>query len=224
MSAILIVEDERDIVSFLKPELLHEGYQVDVANDGAQALKKLAGMDLVLLDIMLPGLSGMEVLRRLRRESAVPVIMLTARGETFDKVQAFDLGADDYLVKPFDIEELFARIRRLLKKRETADAERCYRVGDLRIHAASCSVTVGETPVELSGKEYRLLKYLMANRGIVMTREQILDAVWGYDYVGEQKAVDVYVSRLRAKIDERFGHNYITTVRGIGYMIRGETP
>ena len=222
-SRILIVEDERDIASFLRLELKHEGYEVDVAGNGREALEAYGNAELVLLDIMIPEISGMEVLRRIRKSSDVPVIMLTARGETFDKVSAFDLGADDYLVKPFEIEELLARIRRIFKKKSEAPKMQLCRVGEIELDPASCSVTAAGAPIELSGKEYKLLKYLMTNKNIALTREQILDAVWGYDYVGDQKAVDVYVSRVRAKIDERVGKPYISTVRGIGYIMK-ETP
>ena len=219
-SRILIVEDERDIASFLRLELKHEGYEVSVACNGREALEIYEGAELVLLDIMIPEISGMEVLRRIRKSSDVQVIMLTARGETFDKVSAFDLGADDYLVKPFEIEELLARIRRIFKKQSEAPKTQICRVGEIELDPASCSVTAAGEPIELSGKEYKLLKYLMTNKNIALTREQILDAVWGYDYVGDQKAVDVYVSRVRAKIDERVGKPYISTVRGIGYIMK----
>lgn len=221
MDTILIVEDERDIVSFLKPELIHEGYAVRVAENGMAALEALqeGGVDLALLDILLPGISGMEVLRRVRKKSTLPVIMLTARADTCDKVAALDQGADDYLVKPFEIEELLARIRCALRKtREAAPAR--YTLMDLTLDAVARSVTVGDEGIELSAKEFDLLKYLMTNQNIVLSREKILNTVWGYDYVGEQKAVDVYVSHLRAKLDERFQKTYITTVRGMGYMVK----
>lgn len=220
---ILIVEDEREILSFLEPELRYEGYATRTAPNGEEALRLFAqgGVDLVLLDILLPGMSGIEVLRRIRRESDVPVIMLTARSATYDKVSALDQGADDYLVKPFEIEELLARMRAVLRKRK--QLPKIITLDEIVLDPDSRSVRVAGHEVELSAKEFDLLRYLMENQGIVLTRDRIVDHIWGADYIGDRKVVDVYIRHLRAKLDENFGKPYITTVRGIGYTMKGSS-
>src|SRR5699024_11308190 len=198
---ILLVEDEEKLARMVEMELRYEGYEVTKAFDGRSGLEEaLSGKyDLVLLDIMLPQLSGMEVLRRLRRESDIPVIMLTARDTVVDKVAGLDSGADDYITKPFAIEELLARIRAALRKGRTAvqNHSALLTAGVLTMDTERHTVTVGETPVELTRREFDLLHYLLENKEKVVTRESLLDHVWGYDYVGETNAVDVYIRFLR---------------------------
>ena len=221
---ILLVEDEEKLARMVELELRYEGYEVEKAFDGRTGLDKaLSGnFDLVLLDIMLPALSGMEVLRRLRRESALPVIMLTARDSVVDKVSGLDSGADDYITKPFAIEELLARIRAALRKRTAAapPPANTLTVGGVVLDTDRHTVTVQGTQVELTRREFDLLHYLLENKEKVVSRESLLDHVWGYDYAGETNAVDVYIRFLRAKLEEPFGEKFIHTVRGVGYVIR----
>ena len=219
---ILLVEDEEKLARMVELELEYEGYQVEKAFDGRSGLERaLSGEhDLVLLDIMLPALNGMEVLRRLRRESGVPVIMLTARDTVMDKVSGLDSGANDYITKPFAIEELLARIRAALRRRRGGEEGEVLRTGGLTLDVQRHQVTMGETAVELTRREFDLLHYLLANKGCVVSREILLDRVWGFDYVGETNTVDVYIRFLRTKLDERFGIKLIHTVRGVGYMIK----
>ncbi|MDI9419205.1 MAG: response regulator transcription factor [Firmicutes bacterium] len=221
---ILVIEDEEKFARFIEMELTHEGYEVAKAFDGRSGLElaELGQFDLILLDIMLPGLNGMEVLRRLRRSSSVPVIMLTARDSVIDKVSGLDSGADDYITKPFAIEELLARIRTALRKSNAAVEAKILTAGKLRLDVGRRQVAYEDTPVELTKREFDLLQYLMENKGLVMSREMLLEQVWGYDYAGETNVVDVYVRFLRIKIDERFGVRLIATVRGVGYVIRDE--
>ena len=225
MTRILLVEDEEKIARFVQLELEHEGYAVAICGDGRDALDQAAHADLILLDIMLPGLNGLEVLRRLRREgSRVPVILLTARDAVMDKVSGLDMGADDYITKPFAIEELLARIRAALRKRqaapEAAGEEGVLRCGQLRLDSARRQVFYGDTPVSLTGREFKLLETLLRNQTIVLSRDTLLERVWGYDYLGETNVVDVYILFLRSKIDEVFGVKLIHTVRGVGYVLR----
>ena len=221
---ILIVEDEEKLARFIELELVHEGYLVDKAADGRDGLQmaETGAHALVLLDIMLPGLNGLEVLRRLRRTSQVPVIILTARDLVMDKVTGLDMGADDYITKPFEIEELLARIRNALRRRSAVQAlpGEVLRSGALSLDPNRREVRHGEIPVELTLREFDLLRTLMENRSIVLSREKLLDLVWGYDYAGETNVVDVYIRYLRAKIDDAFGVKYIHTVRGVGYAFR----
>ena len=228
---ILLVEDEEKMARLVELELQHEGYEVTKVFDGVAGLAQAesGGFDLVLLDVMLPGLSGMEVLRRLRRSSDVPVILLTARDAVMDKVSGLDTGADDYITKPFAIEELLARIRAALRKGAADGARDADRPKDRILTAAGGELTLdvnrhevkvqGEA-VELTLREFSLLQYLLENKGSVINRDTLLERVWGYDYVGETNAVDVYVRFIRGKIDERFGLKLIHTVRGVGYQIR----
>ena len=220
---ILLVEDEEKLARMVELELKYEGYSVEKAFDGRKGLElALSGaFDLVLLDIMLPQLSGMEVLRRLRRESQVPVIMLTARDSVVDKVSGLDSGADDYITKPFAIEELLARIRAALRTKSGRDSQ-MLAVGPLAMEVESRRVTVRGQEVELTKKEVDLLRHLLENKGRVLTREALLDSVWGFDFVGETNSVDVYIRFLRSKIDEAFGIKLIHTVRGVGYVIKEE--
>ncbi len=221
---ILIVEDEEKLARFVELELVHEGYLVEKACDGRQGLEmaEKGAYDLLLLDIMLPGLSGLELLRRLRRTKATPVIMVTARDQVMDKVTGLDMGADDYITKPFEIEELLARIRAALRKHHSAqvqsDPPLCS--GQLCLDPARHEVSYGDTPVELTLREFALLQALMENRFIVLSRERLLEMVWGYEYMGETNVVDVYIRYLRSKIDDAFGVKLIHTVRGVGYVFR----
>ena len=222
---ILLVEDEEKLARMVEMELRYEGYEVTKAFDGRTGLEQaLSGKhDLVLLDIMLPQLSGMEVLRRLRRESDLPVIMLTARDSVVDKVSGLDSGADDYITKPFAIEELLARIRAALRKRPAAPADApLLTCGSLVMDVERHTVEVDGRGVELTRREFDLLHYLLENKGKVISRESLLENVWGFDFVGETNAVDVYIRFLRSKIDEQFGVKLIHTVRGVGYVIREE--
>ncbi len=232
MARILVVEDEAKIARFVELELTHEGYEVDKAADGRSGVEAaLSGdYDLILLDVLLPQLNGMEVLRRIRRECDVPVIMLTARDAVMDKVAGLDAGADDYLTKPFAIEELLARIRVALKRREAATggagtmpAEPDHHVLSIRgvtMDVERHEVKANGEPVELTNREFELLRALMENRNVVMSRERLVSLACGYDFVGETNIIDVYVRHLRAKIDDRQGIKLITTVRGVGYVIR----
>ena len=220
---ILIVEDEEKLARFVELELTHEGYQVEKAFDGRSGLSMAEAQDydLLLLDVMLPGLSGLELLRRLRRTKQMPVIMVTARDQVMDKVTGLDMGADDYITKPFEIEELLARIRAALRRH--GGAQPCAAAltsGPLALDPARHEVRYGDVPVQLTLREFELLQALMENRSIVLSREKLLDMVWGYEYVGETNVVDVYIRYLRAKLDDAFGVKYIHTVRGVGYVFR----
>ena len=228
MSRILIIEDEKKIARFLELELLHEGYEVDAAHDGRSGLDKALAWnpDLIILDLMLPELSGIEVCRRLRHESDVPIIMLTAKDDVSDKVMGLDMGADDYMTKPFAIEELLARIRVGLKKRRmTTDAMSTSDVltaGLLKLDSSSYAVSYNKTSISLTKKEFDLLKYLMQHKGKAVTRDELLSNVWGYDYAGDTNVVDVYIRYLRHKIDEPFGIKSLHTIRAVGYMFSHE--
>lgn len=223
MQRILIVEDEEKIARFVELELQHEGYAAEKAQDGRTGLDKALSepFDLILLDVMLPQLNGLEVLRRFRQKKATPVILLTARDAVMDKVSGLDAGADDYVTKPFAIEELLARIRVALKKKAAPATE----TEKLTAHGVELDVdrhevTVHGEPVELTNREFSLLRHLMQNKNLVLSREHLLQEICGYDYVGETNAIDVYVRYLRTKIDDRYGIKLITTVRGVGYAIK----
>lgn len=226
---ILIIEDEKKIARFLELELQYEGYEVEIANDGRTGLEMAMKdeMDLIVLDLMLPGLSGIEICRRLRGTSDVPIIMLTAKDDVSDKVTGLDVGADDYMTKPFAIEELLARIRVLLKRKirkntneETDENKDILIYGKLKLYEDNYRVEYGDDEIELTKKEFELLEYLMINKDIVLSREKILENVWGYDYFGETNLIDVYIRYLRGKIDQKYGVDVIKTVRGVGYIIR----
>ncbi|MBO4399588.1 MAG: response regulator transcription factor [Lachnospiraceae bacterium] len=224
---VLIVEDEEQIARFTELELRHEGYEVAKAMDGRTGLSMAeeGNYDIILLDIMLPELNGLEVLRRLRKTSDVPVILLTARDAVMDKVSGLDSGADDYVTKPFAIEELLARIRVALKKKaaaKPAEDENAIVYGKLKVNVSAYSVTYDGTPIELSKREFDLLTILLQNRNIVLSRDTLLGKVCGYDYFGETNVIDVYVRHVRSKIDEPYGINLIQTVRGVGYVIKDE--
>lgn len=222
---ILLIEDEEKLARFVELELNYEGYEVTKTFDGRKGceLALSEGFDLILLDIMLPGLNGMEVLRRIRRSSSVPVIMLTARDSVTDKVAGLDLGADDYITKPFAIEELLARIRNALRKNTSAAQENdIYTAMGLRLDAKRHTVEYDGKPVELTKKEFDLLHCLLKNKGLVMTREALLENVWDFAFDGGTNAVDVYIRFLRGKIDEVYNIKLIHTVRGVGYVIKDE--
>ncbi|MDD4311367.1 MAG: response regulator transcription factor [Eubacteriales bacterium] len=225
---ILIVEDEPEIVRFLTLELRHEGYETESCPDGRCGLTRaLSGLfDLILLDVMLPQMDGVEVLRRLREESAVPVIFVTARDAVMEKVNGLDLGANDYITKPFHIEELLARIRMVLRTKESAaqgPSPDVLMLGDLSLNTTSRQVTRAQEAIELTKTQYDLLEYLLRNRDIVLTRDQILTHVWGYSYAGNSNVVDVYVRYVRNRIHDTEENRIIETVRGIGYVIRDKT-
>lgn len=222
---ILIIEDEIKIARFLELELQHEGYEVSVSHDGREGLNLALShtYDLVILDVMLPSLNGMEVLRRIRQVSDLPVIMLTAKDDVMDKVMGLDLGAQDYLTKPFAIEELLARIRVLFKLKTaslSAPQQNILSCGKLTLYPEKFEVNYSGTPIILTKKEFELLEYLMKNKNIVLTRDQILENVWGYNYLGDTNVVDVYIRYLRNKIDQPFQQKLIFTIRGIGYQIK----
>jgi DNA-binding response OmpR family regulator len=221
---ILIVEDEEKLSRVLQLELEYENYQTVIANNGKDALRLMGEKhwDLVLLDIMIPELSGLEVLRRIRRtDERTPIILLTARDAVYDKVSGLDLGANDYVTKPFQIEELLARIRVHLRnpieKKGNKDE---LAVGDLTVDLAGHEVRRGGNLLELTPREYDLLVCLLKNKNIVLTRDQLIEQVWGYDYFGETNVVDVYVRYLRQKVDKGYPKAYIQTVRGVGYTIK----
>ena len=226
MATILIVEDEKKIARFLELELKHEGYDVLTAFDGRSGLDTALEKDpdLLILDLMLPELSGIEVCRRLRHTSDLPIIMLTAKDDVSDKVMGLDMGADDYVTKPFAIEELLARIRVALKKRRARDArqqetqDHLMTVGCVSIDTASWQVRVKGETVPLTRKEFDTLRYLMEHRGAAVTRDQLMNEVWGYDYIGDSNIVDVYIRYLRHKIDDQYGIKTIHTIRSVGYL------
>lgn len=227
MNKILIVEDEVKIARFVTLELEHEGYEVRAAHDGRTGLQLCESWqpDLMILDLMLPQLSGIEVCRRVRQSSDVPIIMLTAKDDVSDKVMGLDMGADDYMTKPFAIEELLARIRVGLKKRRIGDAPSvaaCLIAGGLRLDPGSYTVTFDGKPLSLTKKEFDLLHYLMAHKGQAVTRDTLLSDVWGYDYAGDTNVVDVYIRYLRHKIDDPLGIKTIHTIRAVGYMFSYE--
>jgi DNA-binding response OmpR family regulator len=221
---ILLVEDEEKLARFVELELSYEGYSVTKAFNGRTGIElaQSGQFDLILLDIMLPELNGMEVLRRLRRSQSVPVIMLTARDSVSDKVAGLDLGADDYITKPFAIEELLARIRTALRKSGAARESDILTAQNLQMDVKSRTVTVDGTEVDLTKREFDLLHYLLKNKGIVVSRDALMENVWEFDFDGGTNAVDVYIRFLRCKIDEVFGIKLIHTVRGVGYVIKDE--
>lgn len=222
---VILIEDEVKLARFVELELRYEGYDVTVCHDGREGLQMVTdgNYDMILLDLMLPGLTGIEICRRVRNFSNVPIIMLTAKDETMDKVAGLDSGADDYLTKPFAIEELLARMRVAFKHAHAGGAKKVIlEVQGMEIDTDKRMVTVNGTVVDLTKKEYELLLYLVQNKNIVLSREQILNEVWGYSYIGETNVVDVYIRYLRSKIDEAFGIKYIHTIRGVGYYVKDE--
>lgn len=223
-TSILIIEDEEKLARLVELELGYEGYGVTKALDGKTGLElaQTGRFDLVLLDILLPRMNGMEVLRRIRSNMQVPVIMLTARDSVVDKVSGLDSGANDYITKPFAIEELLARIRVVLRKNTTPQESTQLSACDVLLDTGRHTVSVKGNPVELTKREFDLLHYLLKNKGIVITREVLLENVWGFDFAGDTNAVDVYVRYIRGKIDDTFNIRLIHTVRGVGYVIKDE--
>lgn len=220
MAKILIVEDDPGIVDFVELELKHEGFETVVAKTGREGLEKVEQEkpDMILLDIMLPEMNGLEVLRRIRKDSNIPVILETARGETLDKINGLNSGADDYIAKPFDIEELLARINAVLRRVEAAKPnQNVLKCRDVELNVASMSVSVKGENVLFSKTEFLMLKNFMENPEVVMSRDDIIDAIWGKGHFIDVNTVDVYVGYLRSKIDQTLGEEYIKTVRGAGY-------
>lgn len=218
---VLLIEDEKSIVRVLTLELTHEGYTVESALDGQTGLDMALAhhYDIILLDIMLPSLDGLQVLTALRKRKSVPVILLTARDSVLDKVEGLDLGANDYMTKPFHIEELLARMRVLLRDNPQPQI---IAVADLVLNEDNCTISRGDKQLQLTRKEYELLAYFMHNPDTVLTREKLLSDVWGYDFQGDSNIVDVYVRYVRVKVNEGFDHKHIDTVRGAGYILKGE--
>ncbi|TXK74834.1 response regulator transcription factor [Paenibacillus sp. N3.4] len=228
MSRILLIEDEERIARVLKLELEHEGYEVRTETDGRSGLSAAMSepeWDLVLLDIMLPEMSGLEVLRRIRQvHAALPIILLTARDAVPDRVSGLDQGANDYITKPFAIEELLARIRSLLRHTNAqalpTEQPHQLKIDELTMDLKSRAVSREGTAIDLTPTEFDLLRFLITHKDEVMSREQIISEVWGYDFVGDTNVVDVYIRYLRQKVDKPFSSKLIQTIRGIGYMIK----
>ncbi|MGL4985804.1 MAG: response regulator transcription factor [Treponemataceae bacterium] len=230
---ILIIEDEENITSFVSLELKYEGFSVSSAANGREGLQlfeqraeEKKPFDLILLDIMLPEISGLEVLRRIRKINSTPVILLTARGETMDRVTGLDAGADDYLTKPFAIEELLARIRSVLRRSTTntdaTDSSTLLAFKELKLNTDRHEVYMNNEPIPLTRTEFSLLECLLRNKNKVLDRETIISSVWGEEHYIDENSVDVYIRYLRSKIDEKFAVSYISTVRGVGYIMKEE--
>ena len=219
MTNILIVEDEQNLARFLELELTHDGYKVDIEYDGEPGLEKALNndFDLIILDLMLPNINGLEICRRVRQVQSTPIIIITAKSDTYDKVTGLDYGADDYIVKPFEIEELFARIRAVLRRQPHKDI---IDINGIRIDIDAFKVTVDGKQLDLTKTEYDLLYLLATNRNHVLQREQILNHVWGYNSEVETNVVDVYIRYLRNKLKPFNKEKVIETVRGVGYVIR----
>jgi two-component system response regulator MprA len=222
---ILVIEDEEKILQFLRRGLTYEGYSVETAPDGTQGLIKARERppDIVILDWMLPGLDGLEVCRRLRAAGDVPILMLTAKDSVSDRVLGLDAGADDYLVKPFEFDELLARIRALMRRSKPASKPEVHMFEDLKLDSGTHQAFRAERTIELTAKEYELLELFMTHPRQVMTREVIYDRVWGYDFGGESNIIEVYVRYLRQKTEEDGEPRLIHTVRGVGYVLREQT-
>lgn len=218
---ILIIEDEERILTFLRRGLIYEGYRVETASDGAGGLASARDNppDLVILDWMLPGIDGLEVCRRLRAASSVPILMLTAKDAVSDRVQGLDAGADDYLVKPFALDEVLARLRALLRRAKPETPE-VLTFADLRLDTGTHQAFRGERAIELTAKEYELLELFLQHPRQVLTREVIYDRVWGYDFGGESNIIEVYVRYLRQKTEAESEERLLHTVRGVGYVLR----
>ncbi|MSP12495.1 MAG: response regulator transcription factor [Chloroflexi bacterium] len=220
---ILVIDDEPKIVEVIRRGLLFDGYQVEVAYDGTAGLAQARDIspDLIVLDLMLPGIDGLEVCRRVRAASDVPILMLTAKDTVPDRVAGLDSGADDYLVKPFALDELLARIRAMLR-RHKPEAKDTLKFADLTMNTSTHQVWRGARGVELTAKEYDLLEFFMRHPKQVLTREQIYDHVWGYDFGGDSNIIEVYVRYLRTKLEAGEEHRLIQTLRGVGYALREE--
>ncbi|EEI70116.1 response regulator receiver domain protein [Lentilactobacillus hilgardii ATCC 27305] len=223
-NTILLVEDEEGLSSYLTTELQFENYTIILATDGKQALDTYESMrgqlNLIILDWMLPKLDGLEVLRRIRQNDDIPILMMTARDYVGDKVAGLDAGADDYITKPFEIEELLARIRVMLRHSQNqATSDDLFRIEDLTLNTKSRQVTRGNSLIQLTQREYELLLTLIKNAGETMTRDELLNLVWGVDFEGQPNVVDVYIRYLRNKVDRNFKKTLIHTVRGVGYVL-----
>ncbi len=218
---ILIVDDDPEILSFVKRGLAYEGYTVDTAANGSEALAKAREKepDLVILDIMMPGIDGIEVAKRLRQGGDVPIIMLTAKGTVVDKVTGLESGADDYLVKPFALDELLARVKALLRRREPREGE-MLRFSDLSLNTATREVKRGNQVIELTAQEFALLELFMRHPRQVLKRDTIYERVWGYDFEGESNVIEVYVRYLRSKLEADGKPRLIHTARGVGYVLK----
>ena len=218
---VLVVEDDAEIADVLRRSLRQEGHEVRTAGDGVEALDAADEFipDLVVLDLGLPRLDGVEVCRRLRSESDVPILILTARSDTEDRVEGLDSGADDYLVKPFERSELLARIRALMRRRPPRGSAQLAG-GDLRLNPDTREVNRGDRPIELTGREFELLEYLMRNERLVVSRERLLEEVWGYDPMALTNTIDVFVSNLRRKLEEGGEPRILHTKRGAGYVVK----
>jgi len=229
VAKILIVEDDQNLLATLKYNLLKESYDVVTAIDGAQAIETARSKkpELIVLDVMLPKLSGFEVCRILRKEMTVPILMLTAKTEEVDKIVGLEIGADDYMTKPFSMRELLARVRAMLRradmaKLQTVSKQESLKIGDLEIDIGRHQTFYRGSPLDLTPKEYDLLVFLAKNKGLVFSREQLLDKVWGYDYAGDTRTVDVHIRWLRQKIETDPAHpRNLLTVRGAGYKLEG---
>lgn len=219
---ILIIEDDKSIVRILELELKYEEYSFDTAYDGREGLEKFqdGAYSLILLDLMLPEISGIEVCRKVRKVSDVPIIMLTARRDISDKVIGLDLGADDYVTKPFEMEELLARIRAGIRRGQTGAGAKILEAGDLSVNPLTREVIKQGDRIDLTKTEYDLLEYLITNKGMVLTRDKIIEQVWGYDFVGNTNVLDVYIRYLRNKIDYPYDTGLIQTIRGVGYTLK----
>ncbi|MDO6654657.1 response regulator transcription factor [Anaerobacillus sp. 1_MG-2023] len=223
--SILLVEDEINVIQFMKLELEHEGYDVTAARDGEEAMARFQEKEwsVILLDWMIPKLDGLEVCRRIRKTSRVPIIILTARDYVGDKILGLDRGADDYITKPFEIEELLARIRAVLRRAQSQSKQQDedkLTIANLEVNVKSRRVVRENNEIELTQREFDLLVFLMKHEGEALSREWLLSAVWGYDFVGETNVVDVYIRYLRNKLDREYEPTLIHTVRGIGYILR----
>lgn len=222
-NSILVIDDDRNILAIIEMYLRKAGYEVICVERGDEALQafRRAQPALVVLDVMLPGMDGWEVLDKLRQESDVPVIMLTAKGDTLDRIQGLDLGADDYIVKPFDAKELLARIKAVLRRSSLPENEKCVTFEDLEISLDNYSVTLDGKQIEMPPKEIELLFFLASREGKVFTREQLLEQVWGFDFFGDSRTVDVHVKRIREKLGERDAWQ-LKTVWGVGYKFEAK--
>ena len=226
---VLIVEDDANLLETLKYNLRKEGYDVVTANNGEQAIEIAwkEKPDLIILDIMLPKMNGFEVCRILRKEMTVPILMLTAKADETDKIVGLEIGADDYMTKPFSMREFLARVRAMLRRTKMAAAppageQSSIKIGNLEVDTARHRASLSATVLELSPKEFDLLAYLVKNKGLVFSREQLLEKVWGYDYAGDTRTVDVHIRWLRQKIETDPAHpEHLVTVRGTGYKLEG---
>lgn len=221
MMRILVVDDDSEITGLLKRGLIYEGYSIDIAGSGEEALSKARGKepDLVILDIMMPGIDGIEVSRRLRQAGDVPILMLTAKGTVADRVAGLDSGADDYLVKPFDFDELLARVRALLRRRQPRERE-SLRFSDLSLNTVTREVKRGSELIELTAQEFNLLEFFIRHPRQVLSRDMIYERVWGYNFDNESNVIEVYIRYLRSKLEAGGQPRLIHTVHGVGYVMK----